>query len=314
MAVRALAIVIIVMYVVDDWCFMNYCLYIYIYIYIHIHLSLSLSLIYIYIYTHLYVHTNIHLSLSHSLSLSLHIYIYIYTYTCIYIYIYTHTYIYIYIHIYTLLSYLTGRRGILGRGAPARAAQLVGRCDSCHECTFYDILWINFLWIWRDRLSMDKGTPSSFLTRGFLRECDLPPDWWGGVIHTIGHTSNVMLLIMWYRYTCMCMYVCIYIYMFCHECDYWNTNTHNHTINWFCGRCCDRLLKTDLSRSVVLCDRFVPSQSPQISNLKCSPISDALGKCWFTPSPPTKSLDFEGFDSSRLLILRGGNSHVRWIV
>ena len=29
------------------------------------------------------------------------------------------------------------------------------------------------------------------------------------------------------------------------------------------------------------------------------------------PSPPTKSLDFRGFDSSRLLILRGGNSHVR---
>ena len=25
-----------------------------------------------------------------------------------------------------------------------------------------------------------------------------------------------------------------------------------------------------------------------------------------TPSPPTKSLDFRGFDSSRLLILRGG--------
>ena len=30
-----------------------------------------------------------------------------------------------------------------------------------------------------------------------------------------------------------------------------------------------------------------------------------------TPGPPTKSLDFRGFDSSRLLILRGGNSHVR---
>ena len=28
------------------------------------------------------------------------------------------------------------------------------------------------------------------------------------------------------------------------------------------------------------------------------------------PSPPIKSLDFRGFDSSRLLILRGGNSHV----
>ena len=30
-----------------------------------------------------------------------------------------------------------------------------------------------------------------------------------------------------------------------------------------------------------------------------------------TPSPPTKSLGFGGFDSSKLLILRGGNSHVR---
>ena len=30
-----------------------------------------------------------------------------------------------------------------------------------------------------------------------------------------------------------------------------------------------------------------------------------------TPSPPTKGFDFGGFDSSKLLILRGGNSHVR---
>ena len=33
-----------------------------------------------------------------------------------------------------------------------------------------------------------------------------------------------------------------------------------------------------------------------------------------TPSPPTKSFDFRGFDSSRLFILRGGNSQVRSIV
>ena len=33
-----------------------------------------------------------------------------------------------------------------------------------------------------------------------------------------------------------------------------------------------------------------------------------------TPSPPTKSLDFGGFESSRLSILRGGNSHVRMIL
>ena len=32
-----------------------------------------------------------------------------------------------------------------------------------------------------------------------------------------------------------------------------------------------------------------------------------------TPSPPTKSFDFRGFDSSKLLILRGGNSHARRI-
>ena len=32
-----------------------------------------------------------------------------------------------------------------------------------------------------------------------------------------------------------------------------------------------------------------------------------------TPSLPTKSLGFRGFDSSRLLILRDGNSHVRRI-
>ena len=33
-----------------------------------------------------------------------------------------------------------------------------------------------------------------------------------------------------------------------------------------------------------------------------------------TPSPPIKSLDFRGFDSSRLLILKGGNSHIHRIV
>ena len=30
-----------------------------------------------------------------------------------------------------------------------------------------------------------------------------------------------------------------------------------------------------------------------------------------TPSLPIKSLDFRGFDPSKLLILRGGNYHVR---
>ena len=30
-----------------------------------------------------------------------------------------------------------------------------------------------------------------------------------------------------------------------------------------------------------------------------------------TPSPPTKSLGFDGFDSSKLLIIFGGNYHIR---
>ena len=32
-----------------------------------------------------------------------------------------------------------------------------------------------------------------------------------------------------------------------------------------------------------------------------------------TPSPPIKSCDFRGFDSSKLSILKCGNSHVRRI-
>ena len=36
-------------------------------------------------------------------------------------------------------------------------------------------------------------------------------------------------------------------------------------------------------------------------------VSREIGR---TPSPPIKSFDFRGFDSSRLLILKGGNSHV----
>ena len=42
---------------------------------------------------------------------------------------------------------------------------------------------------------------------------------------------------------------------------------------------------------------------------KTSPRVTFMGKG--TPSPPIKSLDFRGFDPSRLLIPRGGNSHVR---
>ena len=41
--------------------------------------------------------------------------------------------------------------------------------------------------------------------------------------------------------------------------------------------------------------------------------SNSKSKSKSTPSPPTKSLGFKGFDPSKLLILKGGNSHVRII-
>ena len=52
-----------------------------------------------------------------------------------------------------------------------------------------------------------------------------------------------------------------------------------------------------------------------MSSLSPATISDmSMRSACDTPSPPTKSFDFRGFDASRLLILRGGNSHVRIIL
>ena len=59
---------------------------------------------------------------------------------------------------------------------------------------------------------------------------------------------------------------------------------------------------------------IIISSSSSISHTICTlshSCTSYPGLSLGTPSPPTKSLGFEGFDSSRLLILRGGNSHVR---
>ena len=50
-------------------------------------------------------------------------------------------------------------------------------------------------------------------------------------------------------------------------------------------------------------------KSRSVNNLLKKQQQTSTSQC--TPSPPTKSSDFGGFDSSRLLIPRGGNSHVR---
>ena len=51
-----------------------------------------------------------------------------------------------------------------------------------------------------------------------------------------------------------------------------------------------------------------PKRGPGVS-APCGPRGPLLDPD-NTPSPPTKSLGFRGFDSSKLLVLKGGNSHV----
>ena len=53
-------------------------------------------------------------------------------------------------------------------------------------------------------------------------------------------------------------------------------------------------------------------KSPLYANPSHTPYSRLFKGSVFTvtPSPPIKSLGFRGFDSSKLLIIKGGNSHV----
>ena len=56
-----------------------------------------------------------------------------------------------------------------------------------------------------------------------------------------------------------------------------------------------------------------PQPEPQITTLIITLILCSNNDDNNMPSPSTKSLAFGGFDSRRLLILRGGNFHVRII-
>ena len=94
----------------------------------------------------------------------------------------------------------------------------------------------------------------------------------------------------------MCIYIYIYIYV--HVC-----NTNYTTPPYLATR------KHGWSKhgsSIIPSNRSIPQKlySPCLNRTNSA-------RTMFTPSPPTKSFDFGGFDSSKLLILRGGNSHVR---
>ena len=85
-------------------------------------------------------------------------------------------------------------------------------------------------------------------------------------------------IIYTYIYLYSYIYIYIYIYIYTHICTYTHYYTMLHyTILYVCYY------------------TYVTYPTPPR----------------FTPSPPTKSFEFRGFDSSKLLILKGGNSSVR---
>ena len=84
--------------------------------------------------------------------------------------------------------------------------------------------------------------------------------------------------------TNVCTYVCIYIYI------YMYMYVHIYIYIYIC----------------IHIFIYMNRGSERRESLSERPTVPAI-----TPSPPIKSLDFGGFDSSRLLILRGGISHVR---
>ena len=99
-------------------------------------------------------------------------------------------------------------------------------------------------------------------------------------VHIHVHTS-LSLYIYIYIYMCISLSLSIYIYIYTHRDIYRST-------------------RAPLARSS-------KSSLVALHYIKFIDIETR------TPSPPTKSLDFRGFDSSRLLILRVGNYHIRRI-
>ena len=80
----------------------------------------------------------------------------------------------------------------------------------------------------------------------------------------------------------MCIYVYIYIY-----------NVHMYMYVYVC-------IYIYIYIYIYIC----------IGDRRPAAIRTLYGVLCIRPGPPTKSLGFDLFDSSKLLILRGGNSHV----
>ena len=131
--------------------------------------------------------------------------------------------------------------------------------------------------------------------------------------------------------TCTYTYVCVYIYIYIYTCIYVCVHiyiyiyTHTYTrIRLRCTPCyieCIRAISDAFKISTFNAETVYEENIRNDNDLsQCRDSASHNGmplECHttmatqHTPSPPTKSLGFRGFDSSKLLILKGENSHVR---
>ena len=141
----------------------------------------------------------------------------------------------------------------------------------------------------------------------------------GKLIYRIYH-NYVYIYIYVYMYICVYIYIYIYIYVWVFDANMCRTPSPSHP---FAGpaspHTCHILPPSEIDLGLCL-TVFAGSGGKYLFHRigwkgriwqLCSSSHKAVKSC--TPSPPTRSLDFGGFDSSRLLIIMGGNSHVRWI-
>ena len=105
-----------------------------------------------------------------------------------------------------------------------------------------------------------------------------------------------------YMCTCVCVHIYIYIYTLLYMYREIEREREREGPQWsaLVGRCSLGRLQVTERRARSVDDALVGGSLLQVERVER-----------VTLSPPIKSLDFRGFDSSRLLILRGGNSHVR---
>ena len=255
--------------------------YIYIYIYIYRERERDIVCVYICVYICL------------SLSIYIYIYIYAFTYTRVCMYIYIYIYIHTYIHIYICWINESSRSHAEMHQAPARhnaSGGLKFRAVCSHVLSAY----IRFAQSQIEGLKSQNhinivillSLLSSLLLLLRLRayvHFTMPFE--GSNLPGAGPIPSGMI---WYHIIYKCIYTHMYIYIYIYIYMYIYIYTHILSLS-------------NLPGPGAIFPDWAFENWPHKARLGM--IS--------TPSPPTKRLVFRGFDSSRLLILRGGNSHVR---